>query len=73
MHFGEICKIIDVGEDPAAGWVVLQVIKHPIHLIHVPFGIVVLHAQLIAVGLTDGAGFVRPLIPDFGIEVMDIV
>ena len=51
----------------------LQIVEHPVHLIHVSLGIVVFDGQLIAVSLADGAGFIRPLIPDPGVEVMDVV
>ena len=65
--------VVEVRQDAAGGGVVLEVIEHPVHLVHVPLGIVVLHGQLIAVGLADGAGLVRPGVPDVGAEVVDIV
>ena len=51
----------------------LQVPEHLVHLIHVPLGIVVLDPQLIAVGLADGAVFIRPGIPDAGPQIVDVV
>ena len=50
-----------------------RLVQHPVHLVHVALGIVVLHAQLIAVGLADGAVFIRPLVPDVGTQVPDVV
>ena len=65
--------IIQAGEDAAGGGVVLQIPQHLVHLVHVPLGIVVLHPQLIAVRLADGARLIRPGIPDVAVQVMDIV
>ena len=49
------------------GGVMLQVIEHPVHLVeHALLGILVLDAQLIAVGLADGAGLIRPVRPRCG-------
>ena len=73
MHLREVGKVVDIGQDSAAGGVMLQIVEHPVHLIHVSLGIVVLDGQLIAVSLADGAGLIRPLIPDPGVEVMDVV
>ena len=51
----------------------LQVIQHAVHLVEHALGVLVLHAQLIAVGLADGAGLIRPLIPDVPAQVVDVV
>ena len=51
----------------------LQVIQYPIHLIHLPLGVLVLHRQLVAVGLADGAVFIGPAVPDVAPQVVDIV
>jgi hypothetical protein len=72
-HLRKIGEIIDVGHYPAGGGVVFQVPQHLVHLVHVPLGIVMLYAQLIAVGLADGAVFVGPGIPDPRPQVADIV
>ena len=65
--------VVQAGEDPAGGGVVLQIPQHLVHLVHVPLGIVVLHPQLIAVCLSDGARLIRPGVPDMAVQVMDIV
>ena len=72
-HLVEILKVVDIGEDAAAGGVVLQIVQHPVHLIHLPLGVLVLHRQLIAVGLADGAVLVRPAVPDVAPQVVDVV
>ena len=72
-HFMEVCKIVEVGQDASAGGVVLQVVQYPVHLVKLPLRVDVLHAQLIAVGLADGAVLVGPAIPDMTVQVMDIV
>ena len=51
----------------------LQVPQHLVHLIHVPLGVVVLDAQLITVGLADGAVLVCPGVPNPGAQVVDVV
>ena len=51
----------------------LQVVQHPVHLVHIPLGIVVLHPQLIAIGFADGAALIRPLVPDMAPQVTDVV
>ena len=73
VHLVEVLEVIEIGHDPAGGGVVLEVIKHPVHLVHLPLGVDVLDAQLIAVGFADGTGLVGPLVPDMGVEIMDVV
>ena len=51
----------------------LQVVEHAVHLIEHPLFILVLHAELVAVGLADAAALVRPGIPDVGGEVVDVI
>ncbi|MPM72485.1 hypothetical protein SDC9_119461 [bioreactor metagenome] len=51
----------------------LQVVEHPVHLVELPLRIAVLDPQLIAVGLADRAGFIRPGIPDPAAQVMNAV
>ena len=50
-----------------------EVIEHAVDLIEHALLVLVLDAKLIAVGLADGTGFVRPGIPDVGGEVVDVV
>ena len=73
VHLVEVLEVIDIGHDAPGGGVVLEIIEHPVHLVHLPLGIAVLDGELVAVGLADGAGLVRPLVPDVGIGVMDVV
>ena len=47
--------------------------EHPVHLIHISLGIVVLHTQLITVGFADAAVLVCPGVPDVAAEIMDVV
>ena len=72
-HLVQILKIVDIRQDAAAGRVVLQVVQHPVHLVHLPLGILMLHRQLIAVGLADGAVLIGPAVPDMPAEIMDVV
>ena len=72
-HLVQILKVVDIRQDAAAGGVVLQVIQHAIHLIHLPLRVPVLHRQLVAVGLADGAALVRPAVPDVSPQVVDVV
>ena len=43
-----------------------EVIEHAVDLIEHTLLVLVLDAKLIAVGLADGTGFVRPGVPDVG-------
>jgi hypothetical protein len=72
-HLRKIGKVVDVGHYAPGGGIVLQIPDDLVHLIHVPLGVVVLNAQLIAVSLSDGAGFVRPGVPHPGAQVVDVV
>ena len=49
----QVREIIYVRHYPSRGGVVLKVIEHAVHLVELALGVFVLHAQLIAVGLTD--------------------
>ena len=59
--------ILEVGENTAGGGIVLKIVKHPVHLIHLSLPVDMLDAQLIAVGLADGAALIGPGIPDVAI------
>ena len=50
-----------------------EVIEHAVDLIEHTLLVLVLDAKLIAVGLADGTGFIRPGVPDVGGEVVDVV
>ena len=69
----QILERVDIRQDAAGGGVVLQVIEHAVHLVEFALGILVLYAELIAVGLADRAGLVGPLIPDMAAQVVDVV
>ena len=51
----------------------LQIPQNLVHLVHVPLRVVVLHPQLVTVGLADGAVLIRPGVPHVAVQVMDIV
>ena len=51
----------------------LQVVEHAVHLIEHSFFILVLHAELVAVGLADAAALIRPRVPDVGGKLVDII
>ena len=72
-HFMQVGKIVEVRQDAPRGRIMLQVIEHAIHLIEHPLFILVLHAELVAVGLADAAALVRPRVPDVGGEVVDVI
>ena len=69
----EILEVIDIGHDPPGRGIVLQVIDHPVHLVKHAFLILVLDAQLIAIGLTDGTIRSCPLIPHMAAQVLDAI
>ena len=63
---------IRIGDNSAAERIVLQVIQHPIHLIHHAFLIPALYSDLIAIGLSNGTGLVSPLVPHMTVQIMNI-
>ena len=63
----------DIRHDAARGRIVLEIIEHPVDLIEISLGIVVLDAQLIAVRLADGTILVSPAVPDMGSQLMHII
>ena len=69
----QILERINIRQDAAGGGVVLQVVEHAVHLVEFALGILVLDAELIAVGLADRAGLVGPLVPDVAAQVVDVV
>ena len=72
-HLVQILKVVEAGEYAAGGAVVLEVVQHAVDLVEFALGILVLHAELIAVGLADGAVLVRPGVPDAAAQLMDVV
>ena len=72
-HLVEVVVVVHMGDDAAGSGVVLQIPEHLVHLIHIPLGIVVLDAQLIAVGLADGTVLVGPGIPDVAAQLSNTV
>ena len=69
----KVGEVVDIRQNTAAGGVVLQVVQHPIHLIHLALRVLVLHGELVAIRLADGATFVRPAVPDVTPQVVDVV
>ena len=72
-HLAQIVVVVQVGQNPPGGGVVLEIVEHPVHLVHVPLGVVVLHPQLVPIGLADGAGLIGPGIPDAAVQVVNVV
>ena len=72
-HLTQIMVVVQVGENAPGGGIVLQVIQHPVHLVHLSLRVAVLHPHLIAVGLADGPGFIGPGIPDACGQRPDVV
>ena len=73
MHFVKIFEVVKIGENAAGSGVVLEIVEHAVDLVEQAFFVLVLYAELIAVGLADGAGFVGPGVPDVGGKVVDVV
>ena len=69
----KVLEVIDVRHDPAAVGIVLQIVDHPVHHVEHAFLILVFYLHLIAVGLSDAAVRIRPLVPDMAVQVMDVV
>ena len=69
----QVFKIVDVRQNPAGGGVVLQIVDHPVNLVEHAFLVLVPDAQLVAVGLADGAVLSHPFVPDMAAQVCDAV
>ena len=72
-HLAQIVVVVETGENPPGGRVVLEIVEHPVHLVKLPLEVAVLDSQLVAVGLADGAALVRPGVPDVAGQVVDVV
>ena len=73
MHLTQIRKYISIRHNPTAVGILLQIEKHPIHLIHIALLVMTLHADLVTIGLADGSGLIGPLVPDMTVQVVDVV
>ena len=69
----QILMHVNIGHDPAAVRIILQIVDYTVHLIHLAFFVLMLHAELIAVSLSDRAVLICPCVPDVRIQVMHIV
>ena len=69
----QIGEIVEACQNAAAGRVVLQVVQHAVDLIELSLRETVFDAELIAVGLADGAALIGPAVPDMAAEVVDVV
>ncbi len=63
----------ELGENPPGAGIVLQVIEHPVHLVKFPLRILVLDAQLVAIGLANGAVRPGPFVPDVAAQIRNAV
>ena len=61
--------VVNIGQNPSALGVVLKVIENPVNLVKLPFLVLVLHAQLVAVGLAYGSVLIRPAVPHVGSQL----
>jgi len=52
---------------------VFQIVKDPVNLVELAFGINVLYAELIAVRFADRTSLVSPTVPDMGVEIVNVV
>ena len=73
IHLVQILMYIQIRHDPAAVWMILKVIDHPVDLVKHPLLICMLHSHLVTVCFPDRTLFVRPAVPDMALQVMDVV
>ena len=69
----QVVVVKNIREDAARGGVVLEVIQHAVDLIELALRVDVLDAELIAVGLADGAVGARPAVPDMAAQLGNFV
>lgn len=73
VHRVQVLEIVDIGENTSRLRIVFEVVKHSVHLVKFALGIHAFDAELIAVRLAYGPRFVRPTVPNMGVEVMHVV
>ena len=73
IHLMKVRKHIGICHDPAAERIVFEIINDPVHLVKLALFINTLLPNLIAVGFSDRAGLVSPLVPDVAVKVMDVI
>ena len=69
----QVLEVVDIGEYAPRLRIVFEVVKHSVHLVEFALGIHALDAELIAVRLSYRPRFVRPTVPNMGVEVMHVV
>ena len=69
----QILMHIDIRHDPATEGIVFQIVQDTIHLIHHALFILMFHAKLVTVSLSDGSILIRPLIPNMAVQIVNVV
>ena len=69
----EVFKIVDIGQNAPGSGIVLQIVQHPVHLVKHPLFVLMLDAQLVAIGLADGAVLAGPFVPYMAAQVRNAV
>lgn len=73
MHLSKICGDVGGGHYSAARRIVLELVENQIDLIHEAVGSWMFDSHLIPVRLADSTVLIRPLIPDVGVQILDVV
>ena len=73
VHIFQICNVVHMRKDPAAGGIVFQIVQNLVYLIELPFRELIFYAQLVAVCLADAARFIRPAVPDMRRKIVDVI
>ena len=73
IHLVKIGVVVDAGENATAEWGVFEIPEHAVDLIHLAFFVLMLDAQLVAIGFADATIGICPFVPNVGVQVMDVV
>ena len=73
IHFVEVGVVVDAGEDATAEGIVFEIPDDAIDLIHFAFLVLMLDAELVAIGFANAAVRIGPFVPDMGAKIVDVV
>ena len=73
VHLMQVLMYIQIRHDSPAVRIILQIVNHPVRLIHHSLFILMFHTHLVSVCFPDRSIFIRPAVPDMTPEFIDIV
>ena len=69
----QVLMYINIRHNPAAVGIILQIVNHPVHLVHHPLTVLMLYAHLIPVSLPNRTFLVSPAVPNMAVQLINII